>query len=79
MVVAALPQTMDALRRSQGSTDATLGSFDHLMYTLEAAMHPTQVRAFSYIPNFTRLRDLKHSARECRQDHQARQQHPLLV
>jgi hypothetical protein len=54
---------MDALLRSQGCTDATLGSFDHLLYTLEAAMHPTQVRAFSYIPNFTRLRDLKRGGR----------------
>ncbi|TVU26790.1 hypothetical protein EJB05_29368 [Eragrostis curvula] len=58
MAVAALPQTMDALarrasmlrdslRRSQGNTDgmvAILGSFDHRLSALEAAMRPTQVR-----------------------------------
>jgi exocyst complex protein 7 len=58
MAVAALPQAMDALsrratmlrdslRRSQGNTDgmvAILGSFDHRLSALEAAMRPTQVR-----------------------------------
>ncbi|CAN6362320.1 unnamed protein product [Urochloa humidicola] len=58
MAVATLPRTMDALsrraamlrdslRRSQGNTDgmvAILGSFDHRLSALEAAMRPTQVR-----------------------------------
>ena len=58
MVVGALPRTMDALsrratmlrdslRRSQGNTDgmvAILGSFDHRLSALEAAMRPTQAR-----------------------------------
>nr|CAB3490967.1 unnamed protein product [Digitaria exilis] len=58
MAVAALPQTMDALsrraamlrdslQRSQGNTDgmvAILGSFDHRLSALEAAMRPTQAR-----------------------------------
>lgn len=57
MAVSALPQTMDALsrraatlrdalRKSQGNTDAMvaiLGSFDHRLSALEAAMRPTQV------------------------------------
>jgi exocyst complex protein 7 len=60
MAVAALPQRMDALsrraamlrdslRRSQGNTDgmvAILGSFDHRLSALEAAMRPTQARSF---------------------------------
>ena len=58
MAVSALPRTMDALTRratmlrdslhkSQGNTDgmvAILGSFDHRLSALEAAMRPTQVR-----------------------------------
>ncbi|XP_051180028.1 exocyst complex component EXO70A1 [Lolium perenne] len=58
MSVAALPRTMealtrratmlrDSLQRSQGNTDgmvAILGSFDHRLSALEAAMRPTQVR-----------------------------------
>ena len=58
MAVGALPRTMDALsrratmlrdslRRSQGNTDgmvAILGSFDHRLSALEAAMRPTQAR-----------------------------------
>ena len=57
MAVSALPRTMDALTRratmlrdslhkSQGNTDgmvAILGSFDHRLSALEAAMRPTQV------------------------------------
>jgi len=72
MAVAALPQAMDALsrratmlrdslRRSQGNTDgmvAILGSFDHRLSALEAAMRPTQVRPVSFpaISNASRLR-----------------------
>ena len=58
MAVSALPRTMEALTRraamlrdslqkSQGNTDgmvAILGSFDHRLSALEAAMRPTQVR-----------------------------------
>ncbi|KAF0895465.1 hypothetical protein E2562_012469 [Oryza meyeriana var. granulata] len=58
MGVAELPQAMDALarrastlrdalQRSQGNTEsmvAILGSFDHRLSALEAAMRPTQVR-----------------------------------
>ncbi|KAJ1254473.1 hypothetical protein BS78_K051700 [Paspalum vaginatum] len=46
MAVAALPQTMDAL--SQGNTDgmvAILGSFDHRLSALEAAMRPPRTHA----------------------------------
>jgi hypothetical protein len=64
MAVSALPQKMDALarraatlrdalRRSQGNTDgmvAILGSFDHRLSALEAAMRPTQVRPPPSLP-----------------------------
>jgi exocyst complex protein 7 len=46
----------DSLQRSQGNTDgmvAILGSFDHRLSALEAAMRPTQVRSpLSPSPSF---------------------------
>ena len=75
MAVGALPRTMDALsrraamlrdslRRSQGNTDgmvAILGSFDHRLSALEAAMRPTQARppctpSHSPVPSAPQLR-----------------------
>ena len=44
----------DSLRRSQGNTDGMvtiLGSFDHRLSALEAAMRPTQVRPPRIMPH----------------------------
>jgi exocyst complex protein 7 len=76
MSVAALPRTMEALSRratmlrdslqkSQGNTDgmvAILGSFDHRLSALEAAMRPTQV------PFRSTRSSHSHSAISCRLD-----------
>ncbi|KAE8778721.1 Exocyst complex component 7 [Hordeum vulgare] len=65
MAVSALPRTMEALTRratmlrdslhkSQGNTDgmvAILGSFDHRLSALEAAMRPTQAGPASLPPS----------------------------